>query len=307
MTVDYFLTALLLLNMLAGIKYRTRETEKKEISLDLDSYEDLNYAAAAALRAKFAGNAAVYKALKSKIVHALPTIDTSESEPEIKELYSRERRKRRRQESMQPCEWCQMPAQALVKLCGNFYVALPRCQPLTPGHCLVIPVEHVLATTELDEDLYRELRAVLRDINAAYSSKLGRQGLFIENAIDVERCKHTLIECIPLPPEAAANAPLYYQKEFSEAGYEWSNNPKVVNTRGRGLPAAVPKGFPYVHVDFNCEGGLAHVVESRRHYRTLLAIEVARDLLKADPMALSCKILNEAARTEVDKLVNLLA
>lgn len=293
--------------MLAGIKYKARETKQQEISLDMDSYVDLNYAAAAALKAKFAGNLPAYKALKSKIAHAMLNDNSESDEGEVKELYNHERRKRRRRETMQPCEWCQMPAQALVKLCGNFYVALPRCQPLTNGHCIVIPVEHVLATTELDEDLYRELRHILRDINAAYRTKLDRQGIFIENAVDLESCKHTIIECIPLPPDAAANAPLYYQKEFSEAGYEWSNNPKVVNTRGRGLPAAVPKGFPYVHVDFNCEGGLAHVVESRRHYRTLLAMEVARDLLRADPMALSCKIPSEAAKTEVEKLVNFLA
>lgn len=291
--------------MFAGIKFRNREVKKETVDLDLESYQDLNYAAAAAIRAKFTGNLSAYKALKAKIAYAMTSLE-SDSEAELQALYSREKGKRRRQENTQRCEWCHIPAQSLAKLCGNFYVVLPKCEPLTEGHCLVVPVEHVLSATELDQDLYTELKHVLRDINSAYRTKLHRQGLFLENAIDLESGRHTVIECIPLPPEAAANAPLYYQKEFSEAGYEWSNNPKIVNTRTKGLIASIPKGFPYVHADFNCEGGVAHVVESRRHYRSLLALEVARDLLGADPLSLSRKIPSESVASEVRKLVGLL-
>lgn len=276
--------------MFKGIKFRTRETEPKPLSLDLDAYADLNYAAAAALRAKLAGNEAGYRALKSKVSNALLG-------------RSRENAVRREPQS---CEWCQMNGQSLVDLRGNFYISLPQCQPLTPGHCLIVPVAHVLAVTELEEDEYRELRALQRDLRRAYREKLGCHAMFIENAIDLEVCKHMVIHCFPLNEEANSNAPLFFRKEFSEAGYEWAQNRKLIDTHTKGLQASIPKAFPYVHVDFDGDGGFAHIIESRRHYRTLLALEVARDLLGSDPLALSRRLSAEAAKQEVEALVKLL-
>ena len=296
--------------MFKGIKYRPKTPETQTVALDLDTYVDLNYAAAAALRAKLTGNSAAYKALRAKVTHAIRTQQSEEPAQDLKSMYEEELRgdgrKRRHVGDDQECEWCNMRGETFVDLRGSYYyISLPAYQPLAPGHCLVVPVNHVLAATELDEDCYRELKDILREINRVYRDKLGCHGLFVENAIDMEKCAHMVVHCFPLPAEVSETAPIFFQKEFSEAGYEWSNNKKVVDTRGRGVQTTVPKGFPYVHVDFDCEGGFAHVVDSRRHYRSLLALEVARDLLGGDPMAFSKRMSVDQQKSEVNKLVSL--
>tara|TARA_R110002050_G_scaffold45341_3_gene107492 strand:- start:164 stop:319 length:156 start_codon:yes stop_codon:yes gene_type:complete len=37
-----------------------------------------------------------------------------------------------------------------------------------------------------------------------------------------------------LPPDAAADAPMYFQKAIQEAGSEWGTHKKMINTREKG-------------------------------------------------------------------------
>lgn len=50
---------------------------------------------------------------------------------------------------------------------------------------------------------------------------------------------------------------------IDEAESEWSqhNAKKIIDTRGKGLRASIPKNFPYFHVEFGLQGGYAHVID----------------------------------------------
>jgi hypothetical protein len=52
------------------------------------------------------------------------------------------------------------------------------------------------------------------------------------------------------------------QKAILESDEEWSQNAKLIDTRGgKPIGRAVPKGFPYFHVEFGLDGGFAHTIE----------------------------------------------
>ena len=79
----------------------------------------------------------------------------------------------------------------------------------------------------------------------------GKLCLFVELARHFDSRPHTRMECIPLPVEVAESAPIYFKKAISEAGSEWSDNPKLVDTKGKGIRRSIPEGFPYLHVEFS--------------------------------------------------------
>ncbi|PKI48325.1 hypothetical protein CRG98_031273 [Punica granatum] len=64
--------------------------------------------------------------------------------------------------------------------------------------------------------------------------------------------RHCLVKCVPLPRDAARQAPLYFKKAVDKAEDEWSqHNPKrVIDTSRKVLRASIPKDFRYFHVEF---------------------------------------------------------
>ncbi|CAM9147583.1 unnamed protein product, partial [Discosporangium mesarthrocarpum] len=74
--------------------------------------------------------------------------------------------------------------------------------------------------------------------------------------------RHGYIEAVLVSREVALDAPIYFRQALLEAGDEWSTHKKVIQAdpaRG-GVRRAVPKGFPYFHVEWD-GGGYAHVIE----------------------------------------------
>ncbi len=53
---------------------------------------------------------------------------------------------------------------SLIICLGNFsYLALPKRGRLTPGHCLWIPMQHAMATTGVEEQVWEELQVGEQD------------------------------------------------------------------------------------------------------------------------------------------------
>lgn len=96
-----------------------------------------------------------------------------------------------------------------------------------------------------------------------------------------------------------------FHKEFSDSDAEWSDNKKVIKINRSGIQRAVPKGFPYIHVDFNCEEGLAHIIEDFRYFSANLGREIVGELVGIDPMMRKRKLEKSAVLRETEALKEL--
>eukprot|EP00438_Fugacium_kawagutii_P026841 Skav236122 [mRNA] locus=scaffold7369:26340:29376:- [translate_table: standard] len=99
-----------------------------------------------------------------------------------------------------------------------------------------------------------------------------RAVLFVESSVHrVSRDKallgagpHTCIVAYPIEIELLAQAKTYWKKALDEAENEFeTSHKKVIETDSKGgARSAVPKGFPYIHVDFSLGGGFVHVIDN---------------------------------------------
>lgn len=73
---------------------------------------------------------------------------------------------KRQKTALDKCWYCYrnegqtLPEAPLVSLAYRVYLALPVTTELTPGHCLIVPVEHCSSVLELDDDTWDEIRVI---------------------------------------------------------------------------------------------------------------------------------------------------
>lgn len=69
---------------------------------------------------------------------------------------------KRTQDLLSKCRFCYHdsapPQVAMISLGTTCYLALPNVQELTPGNCLIVPIQHVSSTLECDDDVWTEIR-----------------------------------------------------------------------------------------------------------------------------------------------------
>ncbi len=153
------------------------------------------------------------------------------------------------------------------------YLALASRRRVADGQCLIIPMEHTVATTQADESVQEEITFFKRHLVKMFAAQ-GRGCVFLETVLSMQRQRHTTVECIPVPREALQEAPIYFKKAILESDEEWSVNRKLIDTRERGLWRSVPKNFPYFSVEFGLGGGFAHVIEDETKFRDTWGLEI---------------------------------
>jgi len=146
-----------------------------------------------------------------------------------------------------------------------------RC--ILPGQVLIVPQDHVMAMTDVDEAVWADIRNYQKCLIAFYESEQPpRSVLFVESSVHrVSRDKallgagpHCCIVAYPIEMDLLVQARTYWKKAFDEAENEFeTSHKKVIETDSKGgVRNAVPKGFPYIHVDFSLGGGYAHVIDN---------------------------------------------
>lgn len=164
---------------------------------------------------------------------------------------------------------------------GNYaYLALPARGRLVPGHCQIVPAEHVCSTREVDENTWTEIRNFKKCLLSMFAAQ-GMECVFYETVRrpggggpgSDARAPHTLVDCVPLDPAAAAKAPLYFRKAIDDATPDWSQhaNKRFIDTSIKGLRGAVPLNFPYFHVEFGLGAGFVHVMDDPESFDPGLA------------------------------------
>ncbi|CAO2841070.1 unnamed protein product [Amaranthus hypochondriacus] len=172
----------------------------------------------------------------------------------------------------------------LVVAIGNFtYLMLPQFQPVAPGHCCIVTLQHEQGTRMVDDNVWEEIRNFKKCLIMMFKMQ-DQEVIFLETVIWLATQKrHCLIECIPLPQDMAKEAPLYFKKAIDEAEDEWSqhNAKKLIDTSQKGLRASIPKDFPYFHVEFGLKQGFVHVIDNETDWKTSFGLNVVRGMLKS--------------------------
>ena len=95
----------------------------------------------------------------------------------------------------------------------------------------------------------------------------------------LRRNRHTVMHAVPLGRDSPMGPSGYFKKAILESDEQWSQNKKLVDTRGKGVRRSIPKGFPYFAVDFGMDGGYAHVVEDEAQFPAHFGAEVIGGML----------------------------
>jgi hypothetical protein len=120
----------------------------------------------------------------------------------------------RAQKALDRCYYCfregQPPVAPVIALGHRVYLALPVTEPLVPGHCLIVPVQHQLSMLECEDDVWTEVRNFMKCLLRMFHAE-GRGCLFMETIINLDWHRHTVIECIPMGEALIQDAPAYYK------------------------------------------------------------------------------------------------
>lgn len=188
------------------------------------------------------------------------------------------------QRTLDTCDKCfdseRMERQLIVSMGNRVYLSLPWHEPLQPGHCLIVPQQHVSCATNLDEDVWQEVVDYQKALCRMFRSRQ-QEVIFFETARYLHKRPHMVIHCVP-----NANfelAPFYFKKAIQESEREWSTNKQLVTLKEKTVRRAVPKGLPYFWVQFGVDGGgFAHVIEEQDRFPGTFAQETIGGLLNLE-------------------------
>lgn len=186
-------------------------------------------------------------------------------------------------ERLDSCSAClqsdAMQKHLMVSAGENIYISLPSYEPLTDGHCFIIPIKHTTCGTQLDENEWSEVMDYRKALVNMFA-KDGDDVVFVETAMGLHRHPHMRVECIPMPKSVGDLAPIYFKKAIDESEKEWASNKKLISLRGRDVRRAVPKGLPYFSVSFGVDDeGFAHVIEDENDFPRNFAQEIVGGML----------------------------
>ncbi|KAL5542163.1 hypothetical protein UlMin_009873 [Ulmus minor] len=174
------------------------------------------------------------------------------------------------------------PSHLVVAIANYTYLMLPQWEPVAPGHCCILPMEHVPSTRSADEYVWQEIRNFKKSLIRMFA-KQEKDVVFLETVMNLsQQRRHCLVECIPLPRDIAKEAPLYFKKAIDEAEDEWSqhNAKKLIDTSVKGLRGSIPTNFPYFHVEFGLDRGFVHVIDDEKQFNSSLGLNVIRGMLE---------------------------
>lgn len=154
----------------------------------------------------------------------------------------------------------------IISLGESTYLALPEGNPLVPNHCFITTLDHAISVTEMEDDCRQEIFKFKEGLVKMFA-KQHHGCLFLETTQAIDRRRHTIVECIPVPREEFLDAPIYFKKAILETDEEWATHKKLIDSRGgKPISQLIPPNFPYFHVEFGLDGGFAHIIEDNEQF-----------------------------------------
>jgi hypothetical protein len=171
--------------------------------------------------------------------------------------------------ALDSCQYCWQdegarPPRATVISSGTrCYLALPPMEPLTFGHCVIVPMQHHLSSLEADDDSWEEIKNFMKCLMQMAASR--KQGIvFYETVKSLKQQRHTVIEAVPVDSGLFQELPGYFKQSITSIGDEWSQNKKLIEfSSSRSFRRSMVPQLPYFMVqwDYKGEKGYGHVIE----------------------------------------------
>ncbi len=176
-------------------------------------------------------------------------------------------------------------AHLAVSMSSSAYLALPDRGRLVPGHCWVVPVEHIASSRLVDENTWEELRNFKKCVLQMMQSR-GMECIFFETALDVSSTiskQHARIDCVPVSPQVMDKAPMYFKKAIEDATSDWAQHASkgCIETESRHLQRKIPPNFPYVHIEFGLSRGFVSVIDEPKEFDRHFCRRVILGLLES--------------------------
>jgi len=193
------------------------------------------------------------------------------------------RDKQRIQMNLERCTFCRDSKRfgrrdAVISTAQHTYLCMDGFKEcVLPGQVFIAPLQHSSAITDVDEEVWTEVRNYQKCLVRFFEKQEPpRAVLFAESVVTkVSREKailgagsHTCVVAYPIELALLQEARAFWHKALDEVESEFeSQHKRVIKTDPRtGVRGSVPKGFPYVHIDFALTGGFAHVVEDMQGF-----------------------------------------
>ena len=203
------------------------------------------------------------------------------------------------QSALDRCTLCftspSRPKHLTVAIGTAAYLALPQRGRLVPGHCRIISVEHLPSTRVADETTWTEIRNFKKCLLQMFGAQ-GMDVLFWETYLPSsgggggggggnDARLHAVVECVPVPPDVFARAPMYFKKSVDDATEEWAQHAskKMIPTSVKGLRGCIPPNFPYFHVEFGLASGFVHVIDNVQEFDASFGRGVVAGLMGLPP------------------------
>ncbi|KAG9322514.1 hypothetical protein KVV02_001256 [Mortierella alpina] len=159
------------------------------------------------------------------------------------------------------------PAVAVVSMGTRVYLGLPQNKEFLPGHCMIVPIQHVTSTLECDDDAWDEIRNFMKcliQMNAAEDKAV----IFSETVINLKWQKHS--------------------EAILSADEEWSQHKKLIETDTKlagngGFRKRLTSKMPFFHVWFGSpDKGYGHVIENADMFEEYFVKEVLASICEMD-------------------------
>ncbi|KAL1565846.1 CWF19-like protein 2 isoform X5 [Salvia divinorum] len=208
------------------------------------------------------------------------------------------------------CQFCfenpARPKHLVISIANFTYLSVPHQQPVVPGHCCILTLQHESSTRSVDNNVWDEIRNFKKCLIMMFA-KQEKDAVFFETVIGLARQgRHCLVECVPIPRNIAKQAPLYFKKAIDEAEDEWSQHDakKLIDTSEKGLHGSIPKNFPYFHVEFGLSKGFVHVIDDEKEFPVDFGLNVARGMLQLPAEVMHGRRRKESVETQVQAVAS---
>lgn len=213
---------------------------------------------------------------------------------------------RRRQKILAQCKYCYFnnrvfESKLVIAHSETAYLSVPtEIGTVCKDHLIISPKEHYSAINQVEEDIAQEIRNFKKSLVALFAEDK-KWVVFLETAVNLDQIPHIQIDVIPVDQNLEEDVKKFFKRSLTEDDYEWSTHKKIYDTtEARGdISKVIPSNFSYFHMDINCQGGFAHVIEDSRQFNRKHALEVIAGCMGEEHVNVSVPHRYETLRNRV--------